>query len=185
MRMKFFVADQSNGGIGDINNAENKTATNMPPPLSQEPSLSGDKDNGAVPPPPTDVIKKTIGQYRVGVEFNPGKFPSVDQIKFKAAEVIDAVLNEGDAASESIGADGLKKEFEQFDTLVNTLSDINNFSHPEVKRLFKESLDHIAKADAMASYIGASFPDNAEAAAALIETAAMWAVKAVTKSLPE
>jgi hypothetical protein len=31
------------------------------------------------------------GQYRVGISFNPSKNPTVDEIKAKAAELIDAV----------------------------------------------------------------------------------------------
>ncbi len=34
---------------------------------------------------------QTEGQYRVGVDFNPSANPAVDQIKAKAAELIDLV----------------------------------------------------------------------------------------------
>ena len=32
---------------------------------------------------------KSLGEYRVGVDFNPGKNPVVDEIKRKTAELID------------------------------------------------------------------------------------------------
>jgi hypothetical protein len=34
---------------------------------------------------------QTLGQQRVGVSFNPSKDPAVDEIKAKAAELIDLV----------------------------------------------------------------------------------------------
>lgn len=33
----------------------------------------------------------TLGQLRVGVSFNPSKMPEVDEIKRRAAELIDAI----------------------------------------------------------------------------------------------
>jgi hypothetical protein len=33
----------------------------------------------------------TIGEYRVGIDFNPGKNPKVDAIKRAAADLIDLV----------------------------------------------------------------------------------------------
>lgn len=37
------------------------------------------------------MSKQTEGEYRVGVSFNPSNNPLVDQIKAKAAELIDLV----------------------------------------------------------------------------------------------
>lgn len=37
----------------------------------------------------------TEGEYRVGVDFNPGGNPQVDEVKRKAAELIDYVLEHG------------------------------------------------------------------------------------------
>jgi hypothetical protein len=36
----------------------------------------------------------TLGEYRVGISFNPGQSPTVDKIKHAAADLIDLVENE-------------------------------------------------------------------------------------------
>lgn len=139
------------------------------------------------PPPPAATRVKTIGEYRVGVDFNPSKFPEVDKIKGKAAEVIDAILNEADANTESIGGDALEGKMVGFALLVDTFNgNTPAGSHPEIDRLFKIVAGRVEKASGFAYHIGASasHKENAEIAADLIEEAAMWAVKAYTKSLP-
>ena len=35
----------------------------------------------------------TLGEYRVGITFNPGNNPQVDNLKRKAADFIDAIAN--------------------------------------------------------------------------------------------
>ena len=44
----------------------------------------------------------TLGEYRVGIDFNPGKNPEVDRIKRMAADLIDVIddLTTGDDSIE-------------------------------------------------------------------------------------
>jgi len=42
--------------------------------------------------------KQTEGMYRVGIDFNPGGNPHVDQIKATAAAMIDYVIEHGNDA---------------------------------------------------------------------------------------
>lgn len=44
------------------------------------------------------MAKLTEGQWRVGVNFNPGNDPDVDRVKIKAAELIDLI--------DTVGKDG-------------------------------------------------------------------------------
>ena len=46
-------------------------------------------------------FKQTIGEYRVGISFNPSGNPLVDEIKRKAADLID-LINTIDTTSESL-----------------------------------------------------------------------------------
>lgn len=43
----------------------------------------------------SDTKTMSEGQWRVGVSFNPGKLPEVDQIKTMVAEVIDYIFVHG------------------------------------------------------------------------------------------
>lgn len=47
------------------------------------------------------MTKQTIGQYRVGVSFNPSQNPLVDEIKRKAAELIDLIVKIEVSSAES------------------------------------------------------------------------------------
>ena len=38
-----------------------------------------------------DEQRHSLGQFRVGISFNPGGNPLVDEIKYKAAELIDMI----------------------------------------------------------------------------------------------
>jgi hypothetical protein len=41
--------------------------------------------------PPAKERRMTLGEYRVGITFNPGGNPRVDEIKRKAADLIDYI----------------------------------------------------------------------------------------------
>lgn len=83
--------------------------------------------------------RQTLGQFRVGTSFNPSQNETVDQIKAKAAELID---------------------------LVDAIGFPNDSGEGEMQR---DAEIGRCKALAMTN----------------IEDAAMWAVKAATKRLPE
>lgn len=59
----------------------------------------------------------TLGEYRVGIDFNPGKNPSVDKIKRLAADLIDLCRTEAD-----------------------------NTDNPEVERLWALAMTHLEDA---------------------------------------
>ncbi len=105
----------------------------------------------------TTTQKQTVGQYRVGSTFNPCGHSKVDLVKSKAADLIDTIEEVKQEAWNKI--EKLPHEFTSAAKSDpnewiknNTIADHQH----EIIRLCKEAQD-------------------------LIETAAMYAVKAVTK----
>lgn len=70
----------------------------------------------------SELRKLTVGQYRVGITFNPGGHPTVNTIKEKAAELIDLL------------------ETYRVDPVNGVVS------HPEVQRLLALAQTHIEDA---------------------------------------
>ena len=57
-----------------------------------------------------DKREMTEGEWRVGVSFNPGKNPDVDQVKAMAANLIDFIIATGkDARCTSLAATGFEE----------------------------------------------------------------------------
>ena len=117
------------------------------------------------PKPSEDAISRdlTIGEYRVGVTFNPGGHPKVNEIKGLSAKFIDLSRTDCEAAK-AAGAEFI--EYCKGD-------EEEGSSKPEVARCFKIA---IKSADAAIAALG----DHVAAEEAM-ETAAMYAVKGATK----
>lgn len=106
----------------------------------------------------------TLGEYRVGISFNPSSNPQVDAIKRAAADFIDLLSTDGEVSvsDEDAHAERLRKCIDAID-----VADI-----PERGRLCAIALGCIDEA---------IYSDSSGDAEIMIETAAMWAVKAATK----
>lgn len=107
----------------------------------------------------------TLGEYRVGIKFNPSNNSQVDAIKRAAADFIDLIQDPicfGDNYKVTSAADAFRRTVDAID-----ISEI-----PERHRLFEIALARATDAEAM---------KDAEIAAMVMEDAAMWAVKAATK----
>jgi hypothetical protein len=110
----------------------------------------------------TGANMTTVGEYRVGISFNPSANPHVDAIKRIAADFIDMLLDPIASADES----ALESQLDKF---YRACQDIDLEDIPERRRLLAIALDFID------GYASANSPPVS------IEDAAMWAVKAATK----
>jgi hypothetical protein len=119
-------------------------------------------------------LKKTLGQYRVGVEFNPGRNPLVDEIKKHASDAID-YINLGTISPNTA-----------IDLLGKAVSSVDDKGDPEIIRLKDLTFHQMEACGRILRQSGYSnvseMSANKENAMTCIEDAAMWGVKAATKS---
>lgn len=105
----------------------------------------------------------TIGEYRVRVQFNPDNNGLVDQIKQKAAKLINDIVNHGISKGVRIDATALA------DFIYEIKS--SDYKDPkECQRLKDIAQDYLRHED---------MNDDAHAMQ-MVENAAMWGVKAAT-----
>lgn len=107
----------------------------------------------------------TLGEYRVGISFNPSSNPQVDALKRAAADWIDLASDLQARADESA-------EEELADKFRKACAAIDMAGIPERERLRVIALDCVEQV---------ASADSLDDALVLIEDAAMWAVKAATK----
>ncbi len=116
--------------------------------------------------------KHTLGEYRVGVDFNPGRNPLVDDLKKDAAAIIDFI---------NMGTVNPQPTIDHYSAIINSIDDKGEV---EVTRLKKESLRRITEAGFALSGDNMNVDQLTQAketAMTAIEDSAMWAVKAATK----
>lgn len=143
----------------------------------------------------TPKQQPTLGEYRVGITFNPSNNPLVDTLKQKAAGFIDSAIApfqrpkkvEPKAEAQAANDDDIQKaEMETVDVRPTAREKANEFradcslqnsktENFEAKRCFIAADKFMGQAEAALAM------DSYEDAQVLAEIAAMFAVKGVTK----